>query len=221
MKNKKVSIILGIFALVAIVFAVGSYFYSSQAHQEASQKARSGADRMERDYSPSLGRDDAPVTLVEFLDPECESCRAFYPYVKEILNSYPEQVRLVVRYVPFHQNSKLVIRILEASRKQDRYWQTLDLLFQTQPQWGNHQNPQPERIWDFLPALGMDLDRLRDDMKDPNIDRIITQDQEDAAALEVKYTPTFFVNGKPLPNFGLQELVELVREEVRASQNWN
>lgn len=220
MKNKKITLLLGIFAVVAVAFAIGSYFYSSQAHQEASEKAREGMDRMERDYSPSLGLEDAPVTLVEFLDPECESCRAFYPYVKEILSAYPEQVRLVVRYVPFHGNSELVIRILEASRKQSKYWETLDLLFQTQPQWGDHHNPQPERIWDFLPALGMDLDRLRDDMKDPNIDRIIAQDKEDAAALEVQYTPTFFVNGKPLPDFGLEQLVTLVREEVRKSQDW-
>lgn len=220
MKSKKLPLMFGIFAIVAIAFAIGSYFYGSQAHQEASQKASAGMDRMERDYSPSLGLEDAPVTLVEFLDPECESCRAFYPYVKEILSAYPEELRLVVRYVPFHGNSEFVIRILEASRKQNQYWQTLDLLFQTQPQWGDHHNPQPEKIWEFLTALNLDLDRLKDDMKDPNIDRIIAQDKEDAAALEVRYTPTFFVNGKPLPEFGLEQLVSLIREEVKKSQDW-
>ncbi|NMG42229.1 thioredoxin domain-containing protein [Aromatoleum toluvorans] len=34
-------------------------------------------------HSPTLGKADAPVVIVEFLDPACETCRAFYPRVKE------------------------------------------------------------------------------------------------------------------------------------------
>jgi len=71
-----------------------------------------------RDYSPVIGLENAPVTIVEFFDPSCEGCRAMYPYVKEILAEYPDNVRLVLRYVLFHGGSEEAVRILEAARNQ-------------------------------------------------------------------------------------------------------
>ena len=69
-----------------------------------------------RFHSPTFGPADAPVIIVEFFDPSCEACRAFYPIVKQILAEYPGQVRLVLRYTMFHQGSEEVSRILEAAR---------------------------------------------------------------------------------------------------------
>src|SRR5688572_26258908 len=59
--------------------------------------------RLVRPHSPVLGPPNAPVTLVEFLDPACEGCRAFAPVVKQIQFMHPEDVRVVVRFAAFHQ----------------------------------------------------------------------------------------------------------------------
>ena len=63
-----------------------------------------------------MGPDDAKVVLVEFLDPECEACRAFHPFVKQLMADYSGKIKLVVRYAPFHGSSKYVVRVLEAAR---------------------------------------------------------------------------------------------------------
>ena len=68
-------------------------------------------------HTPIIGNPNASVTLVEFIDPACEACRAMYPYVKQILSKYPDDVKLVIRYVDFHKESELAIRILEAARQ--------------------------------------------------------------------------------------------------------
>jgi protein-disulfide isomerase len=58
--------------------------------------------------------------------------------------------------------------------------------------------------------------RIREDMKDPSLQRLIEQDLADARALNVHKTPGFFVNGKPLQTFGSRELQELILSEMNA-----
>ena len=78
----------------------------------------------------------------------------------------------------------------------------------------SHHNPQPQRIWKFLPNAGLDLEKIRNDMNDPEIAEIIQQDLADAKTLNVRKTPGFFVNGKPLPSFGYEQLQKLVESEI-------
>ncbi|MAX67363.1 MAG: disulfide bond formation protein DsbA [Halobacteriovoraceae bacterium] len=192
-------------------FFLGNYIYEQQIKAKNAFLAQENAELFIRDYSPRTGAENPKVYLVEFLDPECESCRAFHPYTKQILEHYKEQLQLVIRYAPFHHNSKFAIKILEAARKQNKYWEVLDTLFRFQPQWGNHHNPQPELIWEFLTYAKVDVEQIRKDYQNPKFDEIIKQDSEDGRSLNIRGTPTFFVNGELLQEFspeGLKNLIE-------------
>ena len=83
-------------------------------------------------HSPTYGKADAPVTIVEFIDPACETCRAFYPMVKAMIAANPDKIRLVLRYAPFHNGSDKVVVVLEAARKQRLFWPALERLLATQ-----------------------------------------------------------------------------------------
>ena len=122
----------------------------------------------------------------------------------------------VLRYAAFHPGSKGVIKILEAARKQDKYWETLELLFATQSHWASHHKAKADLIWPTLSRIGLDVARLRADIRDPALTALIQQDMADAATLGIRKTPGFLVNGKPLPSFGLRQLQELVRSEIAA-----
>ena len=171
---------------------------------------------LERPHSRGKGPADAKVVLVEFFDPACETCRAFDPYVKAMLAEHRNRVRLVLRYAPFHQGSDTMVKILEAAALQDRFWETLQVMFDTQPQWASHHHPQPEKIWEFLPRAGVDVDRVHRDAQDPKFVEIIEQDLADGRTLGVRKTPQFFVNGKPLTRFGYEQLKSLVEAEIAA-----
>src|SRR5579871_5954217 len=82
-----------------------------------------------RPHTPTLGPANAKVHLVEFLDPACEGCRAFYPVVKQLVAANPGKIRLWVRYVPIHRGADFVVKALEAARAQGKFWEALDLLF--------------------------------------------------------------------------------------------
>ena len=201
--------------IVAFVFAA-SYYKGRQAEKYGFM-AQENASTFIREHSQTLGDDTAKVYLVEFMDPACETCAAFSPFVKQMLGAFPGQIKLVLRYAPFHQGADYFVKILEAARKQGKYWETLDVMYKSQPYWASHHNPQPEKIWQFLPAAGLDMERIRKDMSDPAIAKLIEQDLADAKTLAVRKTPGFFVNGKPLQTFGSEQLLQLVRAEISAS----
>lgn len=216
MKNK-MYVIVGVTCLViAALFGFGSKLYKDSQKEKLSFLMQKNASLFVRDYSPSIGAEFPEVYVVEYLDPECESCRAFYPYTKKMLQDYGDKVKLVVRYAPFHGNSMFAIKIIEAARKQGKYWETLEVLFKYQPAWGSHHNPQPQLIWNYLPEVpGLNIDQLKKDMEDPKIVEMVNQDVLDGKELGVRYTPTFFVNGKPLEKFGYQYLIDMVKAELK------
>lgn len=209
MKNSKTIFVISIVLLLGL-FLGGAYFYKSSQSKELAQTLQENKRSLERDYSPSIGSEMLRVTLVEFLDPECESCRKFHPVVKSILKKYEGKVRYVVRYAPFHKNSKFAIKILEAARRQGKYWETLDLLFEKLPEWGSHHDPKPELIWDYLPQLQLDIARIKVDIEDKSIDKMIEQEVSDGAKFQINGTPSFFINGEPLKSFGPQYLMEAI-----------
>lgn len=210
-----------LFVLTAVLliggFAGAAYLYDQRQVEERSALAKRHAETLIRDYSPRLGSADAKVTIVEFFDPACETCKAFYPLVKGLMAQYPEKVNLVIRYAAFHGGSDYVVKILEAARLQGKFWETLEAALDAQSVWAAHGNPQPERLWMRLGRTGLDFARAKRDVDNAEIARRLAQDMADVRTMRVNKTPTFFVNGKPLPRFGYKELQQLVRSEVEAN----
>jgi protein-disulfide isomerase len=126
----------------------------------------------------------------------------------------PGKIRVSIRYAPFHNNSDYVVKVLEAARKQGKYWESLEALLIAQPTWAPNHSPQPDLVWGRLAGLGLDLERVRQDMNAPEIIQVVQQDIADAKALKVTQTPEFFVNGKPMPSFGYEQLTALVSDAV-------
>lgn len=174
-------------------------------------------DVYERDYSVSFGPEDAKVTIVEFFDPACEACRAFYPVVKEILARHPEDVRLVLRYAAFHQGSDTVIRMLEIARQQEVFLPVLEALLRDQMAWASHHKPDIDNAWDLAEKAGLNIIEAKNKINSERLDSILKQENEDILALEVRKTPTFFVNQRALNEFGAQQLYDLVVEEINSS----
>jgi len=211
---KQRTIFIGTAVLLAIAFALGISLYKSQKTEHSAQQVTQNKEALVRFHSPTLGNANAPVHIVEFLDPACESCRAFYPFVKEIMASNPEKIRLTIRYAPFHTGADEVVKVLEAARKQGKYWESLEALLVAQPQWALGHAAHLDRVWPFLEGLGLDIPRLKEDMKSPELAKLVQQDLEDVKALNVRGTPEFFVNGRPLPEFGPDHLKKLVDDEL-------
>lgn len=198
------------------VFVIGAMMYRQQRTEQLTSRAQQNDTAFVRPHSQVLGAADAKVTIVEFTDPACETCAAFSPMLKNLMAAYPNQLKLVVRYAPFHHGSEGVVRVLHASAKQGKFWETLEILYKSQPAWASHHQPQPELIWSFLGQGGLDVERLNKDVQSPDVAQAVQQDLADAQSLGVTKTPGFFVNGKPLVQFGFPQLEQLVKAELAA-----
>ncbi|SDG95785.1 DsbA family protein [Propionivibrio dicarboxylicus] len=208
MKQKTVFIASAIALLLA--FVAGVLFYQNQQEKAANEKAEANRAILTRMHSPTLGSANAPVVIVEFLDPACETCGAFYPRVKKMMAEHPDRIRLVLRHAPFHRGSDNVVAALEAARRQGKFWPALEILLANQSDWAQNHTANIDRAWKYLERVGLNMEQLALDMRSPEIANVITQDLADAKALGVTMTPEYFVNGKPLPSFGFEQLKDLV-----------
>jgi protein-disulfide isomerase len=207
-------------AIVAVAaFATAALMYQRHERERSNQQAAQHFDVMVRPHSPVIGPVGAPVTIVEFFDPACESCRAFYPFVKQTLAAFPREARLVIRYTPFHGDMSVEgVRALEAARAQGRFEAVLAALLDAQPGWASHDAPAPQRVWEFARAAGLDVEQARSFMSSGAVDKVLEQDIADVKAVGVRATPTFFVNGKPLADLHPAALHELVKSEAERTR---
>ena len=216
MKHKMLFIVA--LGLLLVTFVFGTTFYFMLYKNQVASMPEAQRVALVRIHSPTLGPIDAPVVIVEFLDPACETCARFYPLVKQIMAANPGKIRLVLRYAPFHNGSDKVVAVLEAARVQGKFWQTLEALLAAQASWAPNHTPQVALVWKHLEGLGLDLDKVRADMATPALANVIAQDIADARTLNVTKTPEFFVNGRPLPSFGFEQLKSLITDALNETQ---
>ena len=212
MKQKTIFVVSAIGLLLA--FVAGALFYAGQREKAANQLAETNRTALVRMHSPTIGKADAPVVIVEFIDPACETCAAFYPKVKQMMAANPDRIRLVLRYAPFHPGSDKVVAMLEAARRQGKFWPALEALLANQAAWTANHKANPEKAWKQVEGIGLNMEQMAFDLMSPDIDSAIKQDLADAKTLNVTMTPEYFVNGKPLPSFGLEQLKGLVDQAL-------
>ena len=199
--NAKKFTVVGLLALVALFFYWGMTTYQQRVQSTQDAQVLAEQSRLVRMHSPVLGPQNAPVTIVEFFDPACETCRAFYPLVKNLMAQHPDKIKLVIRYAAFHQGSDVVVKLLEAAKSQGKYQAVLEALLAAQPAWADHGQPNLETAFAVAQQAGLDLSQARQAMESPAMQALLQQDMDDLTALQVTKTPTFFVNGRSLPSF--------------------
>lgn len=215
---KRKSIFITVVTLLILVFAAGAFMFNKQRTEQAERVLAQHRQLLVRADAPRIGSADAPVHIVEFFDPACDTCREFYPLVKNLMAANQGKIQLSVRYAPFHPGSDQVVKALEAARRQGMFWQALETLFATQPDWVVNHRANPQVALSQLARVGLDMTRLQADMDSPEIARIIEQDLADAKALNVTATPEYFVNGKGLPSFGYEQLRNLVDDALAGAK---
>jgi len=212
MSQKNLFIVV-VLALV-VVFGGGAWLYKQKQADQAAQLAAKNQAALVRADAPTFGNPQAPVHIVEFFDPACGTCREFFPLVKALMTANPDKIRLTLRYAPFHPGSDSVVKVLEAARKQGKFEETLQALFAVQDSWVINHTSHVEMTGPILEKVGMDMARLQADANAPEVAAVVARDLADAKTMNVTMTPEYFVNGKPLPSFGFEQLKALVDEAL-------
>jgi protein-disulfide isomerase len=142
--------------------------------------------------SPARGPADAPVTLMVWSDFECPHCRATLPVLEEVLEKYPQRVRLVHKFYPLkqHTHAEQAARAAIAAQNQGKYWEMERTLFK-------HQTEQEDRDLDhYAEGLGLDMKRFHADMASERTSKILERDHADADRAGLSGTPFILINGR-------------------------
>ena len=148
------------------------------------------------------GNPNSSVTLVEYLDFECEACGAYYPLVKRLSEEYGDKVLFISRYFPLqgHRNGMNAALAVEAAGRQGKYWEMYDLLFEEQSAWGGRPSSDRAIFERYAERINLDMERFRKDVASQEVSDRVTGDKDSGLSLGVNYTPTFFLNGEKIQN---------------------
>ena len=185
--------------LAAVVAAAVIAFFTARGTSTAA--APEDAGQVVRENSRVLSQaPDEQAVLVEFLDYECEGCRAAYPVIEELRAEYGDTVTFVHRYFPLpgHRNSMNAALAVEAAAQQGQYEAMYQRMFETQEQWGESAEDQSAVFRGFAEDLGLDMAAFDAAVADPATQERIELDVADGEALGVGGTPTFFLDGEVL-----------------------
>jgi Na+/H+ antiporter NhaA len=159
------------------------------------------------------GRNDAPVTLVEYADFECPFCGRAEPAIRELLAAEGDELRYVFRHLPLpdvHPFAQIAAEAAEAAGAQGRFWEMHDLLFE-------HQGDlRPKDLHAYAAELGLDMDRFQAEVRERSHKKRIGEDVVSADASGVSGTPSFFIDGRRHQGaYDLQSLTAAVKLAAR------
>ncbi|MGA5215273.1 DsbA family protein [Streptomyces cinereoruber] len=210
MTKLKKNLLAAAVLVAALAVAFGSFMlFSPQDTNSASVNAEPAADaRPVRDTSHRLTSPQrSELTVVEFLDFECEGCGAAYPTVEKLRAEYKDRVTFVARYFPMpgHRNSTTAALAVEAAAQQGKFEPMYSKLFATQKEWGEAKESKADLFRTYATGLGLDLAKYDAAVKAPTTLERVQADQKDGLGLGVQGTPTFFVDGVKIQTPGSYE----------------
>lgn len=158
------------------------------------------------DDDPSRGDANAPVTIVEFTDFQCPSCAAMHPVLEEVLKSYGNKVRFVVRDFPLnqHENARKAAEAANAANAQGKFFEYASLLFK------NQKALDVPSLKKYASELGLNRARFDAALDQGVYAAEVMKDIEDGELYGVGSTPTIFINGVQLRVLSAEALREAI-----------
>ena len=168
------------------------------------------SDDVDPDRDHIRGSENAPVTLVEYGDYECPYCGQAEVVIRELLDSFGDDLRYVWRHLPLndvHPHAQMAAEAAEAAAAQGAFWEMHDKLL-------DHQDAlTPPDLGRYAEELGLDVERFWDELRRREHAPRVAEDVASADASGVAGTPTFFINGRRHQGaYDIETLTEAVQK---------
>lgn len=186
-----------------------SHFSSNQDKNQMDTVGRFDISLLITDDDPSLGTEDAALTIVEFADFQCPYSRESYSVVRQIASMYPDTVRFIYRDFPIdalHPLARQAAEAAECAHEQGKFWYMHDKIFQNQDQLS------VTSFVRFAREIGLDEDQFKKCFESGKYQQEVEEDYMNGVELGVAGTPTFFFNGvKVAGSIPLDKFKEIIR----------
>jgi protein-disulfide isomerase len=204
------------FFIVSLVVAVlVGIFVVTSGNKESTGGEGSGGQAQASNHVQGAGNKN--VTLVEFGDFQCPACRSFYPIIKQIKETYGDDITFQFRHYPLtqiHPNAFAAHRSAEAAGKQGKFFEMHDLLYENQEAWSNLPDPT-QAFASYAQQLELNIEQYQADAAGEEVNDIINADIKLAQEAGAASTPTFVLNGEKIQNpKSFEEFKQLIDEAI-------
>ncbi len=144
--------------------------------------------------APVKGGKAPKVTLIEFSEFQCPFCSRVNPTVKQIMDTYKDDVAVAFKHLPlpFHNNAEIAAIASIAAQEQGKFWQLHDKMFE------NQQALDRPNLEKYAAEIGLDVAKFKAGLDNPQFKERVKADAQLAAQVGASGTPTFFINGRKL-----------------------
>jgi predicted DsbA family dithiol-disulfide isomerase len=190
----------------------------SREQIEKSFHSRFDADKIKSvplDGSPARGPESAPITIIEFADFECPFCAMISPVLDKTWTDKKTQIRFVYKFLPLsgHPHGDIAARAGFAAWQQGKFWEMNHTMF------ANREHLEQSDLEGYAKDLALDLTKFKSDMQSQGATDRIAQDRKLADSLDVKGTPSIYINGRDYDvHQDLNDWVNLELSSVPADQ---
>ncbi|MEQ7845718.1 DsbA family protein [Nocardioides kribbensis] len=210
---------IGVILIALIAISAVLLLNRGEAAPAAVEKTSDGEDSLlVREDSQVVGEParSGNVTMVEFLDFECEACGAVYPAVEQLRAEYDGRVTFVARYFPLpgHVNAEPAARAVESAARQGEFEAMYQMMYETQAEWGESQDPKDDLFRSYAEDLGLDMQQYDADFASPEVAARVQRDVEDGMELGVQGTPTFYLDGELLQPRTYEDFTQALDEAL-------
>jgi protein-disulfide isomerase len=196
---------------LAVVLLIGAAFWYGSV---AGAKANEGVV-----ITPhTLVGSNSKITLTEYADFECPACAQFHPVVKDVLDKYGSQITFEFKHFPLSNIHKFALpaaKAAEAAGQQGQFFGMYDKLFENQAAWSKSPTPQAFFI-KYAEELGLDMEKFKQHMRASVITEHIKTQFDDARALGLTGTPSFYLNGERLEYKSIPEFTQKIEAALGA-----
>lgn len=165
---------------------------------------------------PVRGDASATVTIEEYSDFQCPACKSLEPTLKQVLQEFPGQVKLVYNDYPLrtiHQNAAAAAEAGQCANNQNRFWEYHDLLFQKQTSWEDLSDPTSTFVT-YATDLGLDGATFQSCLDNDEMVASVKEDEQEGTKAKINSTPTLFVNGERLVGPSYETLRAAVAKQL-------
>jgi thiol-disulfide isomerase/thioredoxin len=196
------------YAVRYVARLVDSGYSDSEITDHLQKRFRAGTRKtLDLADAPSKGNPSARVTVVEFVDFECPHCKRVQPVLRQILEDYKNDVRVVFKNYPLgsHTNARLAAEACMAAHKQGKFWPYSDKV------WEHSEGLTPAILEQIAKQVGLDVAKWRQDLEAEATKSRVDRDKNEGGALGIQSTPTIYVNGREYTD---QRDVESLRDWI-------
>lgn len=208
MSKQFLAVVVVVIALLVGVFALTSN----------NKNGQNGVPAASQPTNHVLGAGKKGVTLIEYGDFQCPTCKQFFPILNEVKKEYGDDITFQFRHFPLtqiHPNAMAAHRAAEAAGKQGKFFEMHDLLYQEQDTWSSL--PDPTSVFEgYATQIGLNIDQYKSDVASEAVAAAINADTKAGNEAGVSGTPTFILNGQKIKNpQSFDEFKKVIDEAIK------